>query len=96
MIRRGYYTGEMMVVLVTRTAKLFPQSKIIPAILEALPEVVSIVQNVNPKQNNVILGDETIVLHGEDVVSRQTDGPYICHLFPLVLSSEPDPNGKTL
>ena len=67
MVRRGHYTGEMMIVLVTRTAKLFPMSKIIPDILEALPEVVSIVQNVNPKRNNVIMGDETIVLHGEDV-----------------------------
>lgn len=67
MVRRGYHTGEMMIVLVTRTAKLFPMSKIIPDILEALPEVVSIVQNVQPKRSNVILGDETIVLHGEDV-----------------------------
>ncbi|MBO0440698.1 23S rRNA (uracil(1939)-C(5))-methyltransferase RlmD [Candidatus Enterococcus ikei] len=65
-VRRGYHTGEMMVVLITRTPKLFPTSKIIPDILEALPEVVSIVQNVNSKKTNVIFGDETILLHGED------------------------------
>ena len=65
-VRRGYNTGEMMIVLVTRTAKLFPTSKIIPAIQEALPEVVSIVQNVNPRGTNVILGEEAIVLYGED------------------------------
>lgn len=65
-VRRGYHTGEMMIVLVTRTAKLFPTSKIIPAIQEALPEVVSIVQNVNPRGTNVILGEEAIVLYGED------------------------------
>ncbi|WP_440344748.1 hypothetical protein, partial [Mycobacterium tuberculosis] len=56
----------MMIVLVTRTPKLFPHSKIVPDILEALPEVVSIVQNVNSKKTNVILGQEVIVLHGED------------------------------
>ncbi|MFD1899008.1 23S rRNA (uracil(1939)-C(5))-methyltransferase RlmD [Enterococcus termitis] len=67
-IRRGYHTGEMMVVLITRTPKLFPTSKIIPDILEALPEVVSIVQNVNTKKTNVIFGDETILLHGEDKI----------------------------
>lgn len=66
LVRRGYHTGEMMIVLVTRTPKLFPLSKIVPDILEALPEVVSIVQNVNPKKTNVILGQEVIVLHGED------------------------------
>lgn len=65
-IRRGYFTGQMMIVLITRTPKLFPSSKIIPDILAMLPEVVSIVQNVNPKKTNVIFGDETIVLHGED------------------------------
>ena len=65
-VRRGYYTGEIMIVLVTRTAKLFPTSKIIPDILEAIPEVVSIVQNVNPKHTNVIMGDDAIVLYGED------------------------------
>ncbi|WP_192987450.1 23S rRNA (uracil(1939)-C(5))-methyltransferase RlmD [Carnobacterium mobile] len=65
-IRRGYYTGEMMVILVTRTAKLFPTSKIIPDILEALPEVVSIVQNINPTRTNTILGEDAIVLYGED------------------------------
>lgn len=66
LVRRGYHTGEMMITLVTRTPKLFPHSKIVPDILEALPEVVSIVQNVNPKKTNVILGQEVIVLHEED------------------------------
>ncbi|PRY82881.1 23S rRNA (uracil(1939)-C(5))-methyltransferase RlmD [Alkalibacterium olivapovliticus] len=66
LVRRGYHTGEMMITLVTRTPKLFPHSKIVPDILEALPEVVSIIQNVNPKKTNVILGQEVIVLHGED------------------------------
>lgn len=66
MVRRGYYTGEIMIVLVTRTAKLFPKSKIIPDILEAVPETVSIVQNINTKRTNTILGNDAIVLHGED------------------------------
>lgn len=66
LVRRGYHTGEMMIVLVTRTPKLFPVSKIVPDILEELPNVVSIIQNVNPKKTNVILGQEVIVLHGED------------------------------
>lgn len=65
-VRRGYYTGEMMIILVTRTPKLFPTSKILPAITEALPEVVSIVQNVNPTRTNTIMGDENIVLWGRD------------------------------
>lgn len=65
-VRRGYHTGEIMIVLVTRTNKLFPTSKILPAITEALPEVVSIIQNVNPSRTNKILGPENIVLWGQD------------------------------
>lgn len=65
-VRRGYHTGEIMIVLVTRTAKLFPTSKILPAITEALPEVVSIIQNVNPSRTNKILGSENITLWGQD------------------------------
>ena len=63
-VRRGYHTGEMMVVLITRTPKLFPISKIVPDILEAIP-VVSIVQNVT-KTNQCHFGDETILLHGSE------------------------------
>jgi 23S rRNA (uracil1939-C5)-methyltransferase len=68
-VRRGYHTGEMMIVLITRTAKLFPTSKIIPDILAAIPETVSIVQNVNPKRTNVIFGEEMILLHGADQIT---------------------------
>ncbi|MGY3724260.1 23S rRNA m(5)U-1939 methyltransferase [Granulicatella balaenopterae] len=73
-VRRGYHSGEMMVVLVTRTAKLFPLSKIIPDILEKVPGVVSIIQNVQPFRTNVIMGKETIVLHGEDKFTDQLMG----------------------
>lgn len=73
-VRRGRATGQMMVILVTRTNKLFPISKIVPDILEALPEVVSIVQNVHPSRSNVILGKETILLHGQDRFQDQLLG----------------------
>lgn len=65
-IRRGYHTGEMSIALVTRTAKLFQNEKIVADILSDLPNVVSIVQSVHPEKNNVIFGEELIVLYGED------------------------------
>lgn len=73
-IRQGHYTKEMMVVLVTRTAKLFPQKNIIAAIKEALPQVVSIVQNVQPEKSNVILGKETKILDGNEAFTDQLLG----------------------
>ncbi|AOF48873.1 23S rRNA (uracil(1939)-C(5))-methyltransferase RlmD [Tetragenococcus halophilus] len=70
-IRRGYQTHEMMVVLVTRKEHFVQGEKIAQAIQEKLPEVVSIMQNVNPKQTNVIMGTQEKVLLGRnDIYDR--------------------------
>ncbi|WP_078382232.1 23S rRNA (uracil(1939)-C(5))-methyltransferase RlmD [Sutcliffiella halmapala] len=68
MARYGLVTGETMVVLITRTADLPNKKQIIEDITTALPEVKSIVQNVNPQKTNVIFGEETKVLWGEEYI----------------------------
>ncbi|MDN6345197.1 MAG: 23S rRNA (uracil(1939)-C(5))-methyltransferase RlmD [Tetragenococcus koreensis] len=73
-IRRGYQTHEMMVVLVTRKEHFFQGEKIAQKIQEKLPEVVSIIQNINPKQTNVILGAEEKVLLGRNFIYDQLLG----------------------
>jgi 23S rRNA (uracil1939-C5)-methyltransferase len=68
MARHGMVTGEVMVVLVTRTADLPNKNKITDEIIAQIPGVKSIIQNINSKKTNVILGDETKVLWGEEVI----------------------------
>ncbi|MEW8985843.1 MAG: 23S rRNA (uracil(1939)-C(5))-methyltransferase RlmD, partial [Bacillus sp. (in: firmicutes)] len=68
MARHGQVTKEVMVVLVTRTPDLPNKEKIVKEIVEAVEGVQSIIQNVNSKKTNVILGDETRVLWGEEVI----------------------------
>ena len=65
-IRRGYYTGELMVVLVINGSHLPHQEEIVDEIIEALPDTVSVMQNINDKNTNVILGRKSHVLYGED------------------------------
>lgn len=65
-IRRGYYTGELMVVLVTNGTNLPHQEEIVEEIVESLPETVSVIQNINEKNTNVILGRKSRALYGED------------------------------
>ncbi|MDN6639664.1 MAG: 23S rRNA (uracil(1939)-C(5))-methyltransferase RlmD [Tetragenococcus sp.] len=73
-VRRGHHSHEMMVVLVTRK-KHFPQGeKIAQKIQEKLPEVVSIMQNINPEQTNVILGSEEKILLGRSFIYDQLLG----------------------
>lgn len=66
--RYGVNTGQLMVVLVTRTRELPDKIEVIEAIKKQIPNVTSIVQNINSKRTNVIFGDETIVLSGEEYI----------------------------
>lgn len=67
-VRKARATGEIMVVLVTKKKK-FPQAeRAIELIRKLVPETVSIVQNINTEKTNVIFGDETITLWGNNVI----------------------------
>ena len=68
MARYGLQSGEVMVVFVTRTNELAHKQNIIEDIVAAIPGVKSIVQNINSKKTNVIFGNETKVLWGEEVI----------------------------
>ncbi|MED3574042.1 23S rRNA (uracil(1939)-C(5))-methyltransferase RlmD [Cytobacillus praedii] len=68
MARYGLVTGEVMIVLVTRTKDLPNKNKIVEEIISRIQGVKSICQNVNSKKTNVIFGDETKVLWGEEVI----------------------------
>jgi 23S rRNA (uracil1939-C5)-methyltransferase len=68
MARYGKQTGELMVVIITRTADIPHKNKLVKEIIARLPKVKSIVHNVNPKRTNVILGEKTTVLWGNEVI----------------------------
>ena len=68
MARYGKQTDELMIVLVTRTPSIPFVEKIVKEIVARLPHVKSIVQNVNNKKTNVILGETTNVLWGSEVI----------------------------
>ena len=65
-VRRGLCTSQVMIILVTRTEKFIQKEAVVEQITQQLPEVVSIVQNIQPHQSNVIMGSQKKVLFGED------------------------------
>lgn len=67
-VRKGRATGEVMIVLVTKTKKFQQKEAAVTKIRELVPNVTSIVQNVNSEKTNVIFGDETITLWGKDTI----------------------------
>ncbi|MFD1124352.1 23S rRNA (uracil(1939)-C(5))-methyltransferase RlmD [Lentilactobacillus raoultii] len=74
MVRRGHYSHEMMVVLITKSKKLPSQSDLVSEIVEQLPEVKSIVQNINPKATNALMGEKNKVLWGKGSITDQLMG----------------------
>jgi len=73
-VRTGFVTGELMVVLITNGTHIPNKDQWIAGIRTALPAVNSIVQNVNTRDTNVIFGDETRTLWGSDVIYDELDG----------------------
>lgn len=69
MVRRGYYSHEMMVVIVTRRNKLPVAEMLVEGIKKALPEVTSIIQNVNSEKTNLIMGSKNKTLWGADYIT---------------------------
>ncbi|BAD74627.1 RNA methyltransferase [Geobacillus kaustophilus HTA426] len=72
--RYGAATGEVMVVLVTRTNHLPHEQEIVRSIVREIPDVKSIVQNVNPERTNVIFGAKTRVLWGSEFITDRIGG----------------------
>ena len=66
--RVGIATGEVMAVLVTATRDFPGSEELVRQLRAAMPEIVSIQQNVNSGRTNVILGRETRVLWGNPVI----------------------------
>lgn len=68
LIRTGHVSGEVMVVLVLGT-KIFPsRNHFVKALLEAHPEITTVVQNVNLKRTSMVLGDSETVLYGKGYI----------------------------
>lgn len=66
-VRKGHYTNEIMIILVTNGNKLPHSKEIVNEILKKNDKVVSIIQNINDKKGNVIMGPKNIILYGEDI-----------------------------
>lgn len=81
MIRTGFHTGQAMACLVTNGRKL-PASEALVQKLREIPGMVSIVQNVNRENTNVILGSETRLLWGQEYI-EDTIGDIRYQISPL-------------
>ena len=68
LIKKGFATGEIMLVLITST-HIFPGKKnYIKAIRKEHPEISTIIMNINNRNTSVVLGDREIVIYGRGYI----------------------------
>ncbi|HFR3551592.1 TPA: 23S rRNA (uracil(1939)-C(5))-methyltransferase RlmD [Streptococcus suis] len=67
-VRRGHYSGQLMLILVTTRPKIFRVETLIERLTSQFPNLVSIIQNINDQNTNAIFGQEFRLLHGSETI----------------------------
>lgn len=74
LVRRGFATGEIMVVLVL-ASPIFPsKNNFVKALRKEHPEITTIVINVNNRQTSMILGEREITIFGPGFIKDKLCG----------------------
>jgi len=68
LIRRGFVTNEIMVVLVTASPVFPSKNNFVKALREKHPEITTIVQNINGRGTSMVLGDREQILYGKGYI----------------------------
>ena len=74
LVKRGFSSGEIMVVLVTGTEEFKSKRSFINALLQRHPDITTIVQNINNRRTSLVLGEKSVVLYGDGVIKEQLCG----------------------
>ncbi|MCL2323202.1 MAG: 23S rRNA (uracil(1939)-C(5))-methyltransferase RlmD [Oscillospiraceae bacterium] len=70
-IRKGFNTGEIMVVVVSKSNYILYKDELLQMILNKLPNIKSIYLNINTDRTNVILGEKNILLYGKRTIKEK-------------------------
>ena len=74
MVRKGYYSNEVMVVIVTNGLKFPHANEFAQQIMKKCSDVKSVIQNINDHNTNVILGKQDILLGGQNTITDKLNG----------------------
>ena len=71
MVRRGYKTGEIMVILVFASPVFPSKNNFVKALKKAHPEITTIILNVNNKKTSMVLGEQEKPIYGKGFIKDQ-------------------------
>ena len=68
LVRRGFHSGEVMVVLVLGSPILPSKNNFVKALRKLHPEISTVIINVNDKKTSMVLGDKETVIYGKGYI----------------------------
>lgn len=74
LIRRGFKSGEIMVVLVLGSPILPSSNNFVKALRKEHPEITTVVLNINDRKTSMILGEREKVLYGKGFIRDELCG----------------------
>ena len=68
LVRRGFTSGEVMVVLVVASPVFPSKNNFVKALRKEYPQISTVVLNINDKNTSMVLGEREIVLYGKGFI----------------------------
>ena len=68
LVRRGFFTDEIMVVLVVGSPIFPSKNNFVKALRKKYPQITTVVLNVNDKKTSMVLGERDIVIYGKGYI----------------------------
>ena len=66
--KHGYHTDEVMLVLISYRNKIKDIDKLVEIITKEFPMIKTVIQNINHRTDNVILGEQEVILFGNGYI----------------------------
>ncbi len=82
-LRTGRKSGEVLMALVTGTPEFPAKAKFAAEIKKKHPEIVTLIHNINPQKNSMVLGKKETVLYGNGYITDTLCG----HTFRISANS---------
>ena len=74
LVRKGYHSGQIMVVLVLADAILPSKNNFVKALRKNHPDISTVVINVNDKRTSMVLGERNITVYGKGYIEDSLCG----------------------
>lgn len=68
LVKRGFSTGEIMVVIVTGTPIFPAKNNFVKALIKCHPDITTVIHNINPYRTNLVLGKQEKILYGKGYI----------------------------